>query len=333
MSQSRLGATFAIVLGHLALSSCGSEENDESSTMEAPKEKAPAEGKPKGSDNPDEPEPSETPAEPSEAGNGSIVLAQADYLPPVGTTMEISKSFVVTDSVVELESKEKRVHGSASASNVQKFAAKVDSDSEVTVEVVEDYKTNKLILNEQLVKEPEPQHSAVHGTVVRYKRSEDTWTPSFSKDGAPLEPNEAQQAKAKRIARNLLSHQSALEMYGTEPRKVGDQWKVDAANLSIFSDEESETSGEVSLTYLREESIEGIRCAVIAGEFIVNKKAGNMMTKMNGKLEAFRSPELMADVSLTLSGILTSNGSPQPGLKTTSTGPFKTTFTTKVNQP
>lgn len=297
MSQSRLGIALAIVLGQFLLTSCGSDDNEE-----------------------------------SDAGAQATVLAIAGFLPPVGTTINVEKSFVVTDAVVEIEAGGQRLNGSATKSNVQKFAAQVKAEDAVTVTVIEDYKTNKLILNDE-VKEPDPKHSAVHGTVLEYKRKDDTWTSTLTEEGKEIKPNEQQRKKAERMGRNLLSHQSALEMYGTEPRKVGDQWKVDAANLSIFSDEDSETSGEVTLSFVKEETLDGILCAVIDGQFIVQKKAGPMNTKMTGNLKIYRSPSLMVDVSLTVSGMITSQGAPQPGMKMTSTGPFKTIFTTKVTGP
>ncbi|MDP4624620.1 MAG: hypothetical protein NWT08_05710 [Akkermansiaceae bacterium] len=118
-----------------------------------------------------------------------------------------------------------------------------------------------------------------------------------------------------------LNDDEDAKLYGTEPRKVGDEWEVESADLMGVEN----GKGVFKLKFESIEEHEGVRCAKITGNFEIKGTEGEdegeegadeMTITLTGDYLAYRSLEGRYDVSKKMDGSMSVKGDmePQPGM-------------------
>lgn len=125
------------------------------------------------------------------------------------------------------------------------------------------------------------------------------WT-AVREDGA--EPSAEEAKELKKIARDI-SGELVRKMYGTEPRKPGDKWSVDAADTIFADDDETkDAKGKVELTFDKVEEYHGMKCAFLSCTIEITGRPGDAdkdseaKIKLSGKVAIIRALDLQTDI-------------------------------------
>ena len=100
-------------------------------------------------------------------------------------------------------------------------------------------------------------------------------------------------------------------MYGTEPRKPGDHWTVDAKD-TIFNEDANmtNTSGKVELTFDKVADYKGMKCAFLSGTIQISGTPtdlpadGEGKLKMTSKVVIVRALEQQMDLDAKMTGTM-----------------------------
>lgn len=183
------------------------------------------------------------------------------------------------------------------------------------------------------MEEPEPEpHDELQGLPVLVEFKERKWQ-------AGLEEGEAtpEQTAALDELLEQLRAEPDLAIYGKEPRKPGETWKVDLKELKEFCGM-SALEGEFSVQFLELKEVAGTSYAVIKSVFdlkgVAPAKKGEAPLKMAAKGEVLsrRSLKDLVDLESKLSGTLLMEGSPESGLTFSIEGPLKSEMTVEVGK-
>ena len=163
------------------------------------------------------------------------------------------------------------------------------------------------------------------GKYIILEKKGDAWTASFE-SGQQASKEEAEQMEL------LIEEMAEIEQdYGSEPRKVGDEWAV-AINGA--------KSGEkVSLNFVFEavEEFRGGQCAVLGVKGVyesLKAESGSMEeTRFAVEGKIYRSLALKEDILSELSGEFTVTTSPSIGVTVEVTGPLSVTVESEVTLP
>lgn len=142
-----------------------------------------------------------------------------------------------------------------------------------------------------------------------------------SKDGAwrgLLEEGDASEAEQEVIDNIAKSYNqnSDFKVYGGDgPRKIGDEWEVDAADVMG----EEDLQGTIQMKFTKVEIFQGKKCAVLESKVDLtgeNAEMAGLTLKLQGDLVIHRSLADLVDMSLKMNGAMAMVGKmePQPGM-------------------
>lgn len=266
-----------------------------------------------------------------EAADGSVVLALEEDPMPVGAVLEENFRMEIKAGKIVITMPDQEMEGTMSVVETKKAKTEGLAKDKVRVTVLEDQKSETM----EMAGQAQPAKVTVDPlegkSVIAEKGADGVWTAVLEDGEATPEMTEALKKISKKMGDSL-----GTKIYGTEPRKVGEEWEMTGDDLMGIE------GGKGSFT-VKFESIEeykGVRCAKLTGKMDITGNtpegdgAQQMEVKMSGDFTVFRSLEHRVDLSNELVGTMEVNGemSPQPGLvmKMKMEGPMEMTGTSVV---
>lgn len=264
------------------------------------------------------------------ASQAHVLYLEGETLPS-GTELTQTENGSMDKIKMAFEVQGNAMRGVMSRNNVEQKITAIDSETQLTVFYKRDDETEEGTMNGQASPKKRTE-KPLHGkTVIMTKASDGIWTAKL-KSG---EVNDDIQKAMDKMAKSK-NNDDDKDVYGTEPRKVGDTWKVDPSSMSSFSGGDmSNVTGSLKVTFDSIRKHAGLDCAVLLFNLNLqgNTKEG-MQMKMTAKVEALRSLKYHVDVDLSLDGVISAKGDLEGGVgKMQMSGPIKMHQSVDVKLP
>lgn len=168
--------------------------------------------------------------------------------------------------------------------------------------------------------------SPMSGKTVSILKEEGHWTATLSEEEATGEIQ-----KTLDTISNTFNRNDDLLLYGSQPRRVGDEWEADFRSMGGDTAE----SGTVKVRFVRTEEFQGEHCGVFVVDIDLKGKRRDGVFTMDkkGTAEIKRSLDNLVDLSLVLNGTVEMERSPQSGIVITGSGKQKVEITRKLVLP
>lgn len=230
---------------------------------------------------------------------GSYILATERQVIVAGQTYEESDVMQMKDGKFTVTTPQGEMEGTINVTQTKSMRAKAETAEKLKILIAKDETVQTMTLNGQ-ENAPDTKVKPLVGVPVTATLAGGKWT-AVRDDGA--EPTEEEAKELKKIGKKL-SGDLVRKMYGTEPRKPGEKWSVDAAD-TIFADEDDtkDAKGKVELTFDKVEDYQGEKCAFLSGTINVSGKPGDAAEdadaklSMSGKISIIRALDLQTDLS------------------------------------
>lgn len=249
------------------------------------------------------------------ADDGSVVLVLEDDPMPVGAVLETTFSMEMEDGKITLTLPDRVMEGATTSKETKKQKIEGLAPHKIRNTLIMKEKTQQTTMagNEQ---PPQTSSDPMVGIPVIMEEGDDgKWT-------ATLESGEVTPEIAKELEKLIKSksEENDKRIYGTVPRKVGDEWVVTGDDLLGIDD----STGTFNVKLEAIEDYMGERCAKITGTMDVegsgpadDEEVSGMKMRTSGAFTVYRSLEHRVDVSNELTGKMEVSGDlePQPGIK------------------
>ncbi len=243
-----------------------------------------------------------------------FVLATMEETVPVGKTILVETTTEVPDGRVLVVFRGTEMEGTSSFSEVQRQRIEALDENKLRYTILEDRKTERMNIMGQDQNPPEEESPLVDHPLIAERPAGEPWTVRLEK-GKITEP---MTEKLERMSKALNENFDA-KIYGTVPRKVGDEWTSEGVNLMGMEG----GSGIFVVKFEGIEDYKGQRCARLTGTVDMTgtpddvPPSGDLSMRVSGNFSALRSLEHRIDLKNRLEGRLTVGGTlePQPGVK------------------
>ncbi|MEN8772399.1 MAG: hypothetical protein ABF379_06315 [Akkermansiaceae bacterium] len=247
------------------------------------------------------------------------ILASKNPPTPVGSTHQVSDNLNFTNGKLKMKVGEQEFGGDMSnnTKEVQVIEYLADDKIKVTYLKNRKFEKSKIMGQEKEEEEIDP----IEGRVVLLEKAEGKWGGKLQ--GDPVEPvdHEKVNDEIESLVKSLNNNtEESVEIYGTEPRKIGDSWKVDPKNVPGMDDFKIE-KGTMSVTFLEVKELNGEPCAILKGTFSIDgllteEEMEGMSAKVSGEMRIVRSMKyfmdykMEGDMEMSVKGVM----KPQPGV-------------------
>lgn len=242
----------------------------------------------------------------------SYVLAIAGEPIPAGTTAEYNSKMSMPDGKVKITMQGQLMDGTSEMESVEKRRVESLEDGSYRYLLIEEVENQTMTMMGQKQPMPPKVNPLVGLPVIVTKGADGVWV-------ADLEEGEVTPETITELddIAEGLNDDDDVKLYGAEPRKVGDEWEVESADLMGVEN----GKGVFKMKFESIEEHEGVRCAKITGKFEIKgmeeeEGAGEMTITLSGDYLAYRSLEGRYDVSKKMAGTMSVKGDmePQPGM-------------------
>ncbi|MFD0893241.1 hypothetical protein KBB96_17610 [Luteolibacter ambystomatis] len=255
----------------------------------------------------------------------SYVLAKKGETPKPGTKCELTKKMAMKNGVLKVKAGEQNMDGTCSISESESETIEYKAADKVKRTVTAGEKSQKMTMNGQEMPD-EPRAHALLKVPVILTKEDGEWSAELE-DGK--EPTDEQQTELEKKEKDQ-DKSSDAEMYGTEARKVGETWTVDAADLP-FAKQEEDTKGSLKITFKGVEDCGGKKCARLEGPMeLTGKTDQGQKLSLKGDVVIFRSLEDHMDMKVDFTGKMEMSGDIPNGSMSMS-GEMTMSEVTKVN--
>lgn len=152
-------------------------------------------------------------------------------------------------------------------------------------------------------KSSDRHESPVHGKTVRFDREQGEWVGKVTKgDMDAVDPDELEERLD--ILSENLDFDYSQSLFGIQPRKIGETWKVDLPHIPGMIKAKVK-AGDATITFEKLEELRGHRCAVLKVKFDVEMdytKLEQGTFKYVGEATVVRSLEALLDFKFEATG-------------------------------
>ena len=194
------------------------------------------------------------------AATNEYVPASEDPPMPVGITHQVTDNSNMLDGKVKMKFGERDFAGNMSKMTKEVQVIDYLADDKIKVIYAKSRGFGKTVMMGKAGGEEEVD--SIEGRVVLLSMAEGKWRGRLQ--GDPVEPvdHEKVDDKIKKLAKSLNNRtEESVGIYGINPRKVGDTWKVDPKNVPGM-DEFKIEDGTMTATFLEVKQLNGENCAV-----------------------------------------------------------------------
>ncbi|WP_193213624.1 hypothetical protein [Luteolibacter marinus] len=266
---------------------------------------------------------------PAEEG---YVLADNEAVPAPGVIARIESTMTLDEGSMTVSAGGQEMAGTMTRRDSEVKTLEGLPGNKARYLLVEAEATGSMVLNgneRPVPGEPKP----LLGLPVMIEQKDGTWTATLESGTATPE----QEEELAKIAKRNGSRES-LTMYGTDPRKPGDRWQVNPADLSSFGSIEA-MEGTMELEFVEVTDFQGTPCAVIKSTFEVTGNTpsdgtGNSMkVTFKGDSLIHRSLADLEDIDAKVNGTMTIHGTVGPQAEMHVEGPMTILETITLTKP
>jgi hypothetical protein len=245
----------------------------------------------------------------SEQSEEGIVLAKSGWSPPAGVTVEKSTERWLHNAKMVMSAGGRKLEGGMSTVSRGDFREEVVDRGVVRVTCVKDRQRNVMVVNGKQELRPEVVNP-LEGQPVLVERRGPLWEARLESGKSPS-PGEQRALHAMAAE---WTKDTDVNIYGTAPRRIGDEWEVDAANLPSLAGAGEELSGTMTIRLSDLGEFGGYKCAVLEGDLDVTGQvpgaggAAPRKFRIKGKIKVQRSLEHFVDLRYELKGLMFMSG-------------------------
>ncbi|MFC7339186.1 hypothetical protein ACFQY0_18475 [Haloferula chungangensis] len=239
---------------------------------------------------------------PANAGK-SYVLVSENPERPVGLETTISDVMSMENGKISMGTPQGDFEGNMEMKTTKVTETKNESESKIIAKVTRSETLQKMTMNGQEMPQP-PQMLPLVGMPLVLTLKDGEWS-GVREDGGEF--NEAEQAELSNVERSVSGIEDK-NIYGTEPRKPGDTWTVDAKDMAMV-DAADDVNGSVKMSFDKVGEHEGTECAFLTGKIEMSGSApggteadGTM--SLNGTFKIIRSLKHQVDLVRNMDGTM-----------------------------
>ncbi len=262
-----------------------------------------------------------------------VVLALEDDVVPVGKVRVDHFSMEMKEGTVNVTMPDRKMDGVMSIKETRKVKTEGLEKGKVRVTVLEEKKTEQMVMAGQAQPVKTTENPLQGVPVIAEKGADGKWSAELEEGEATPEMVAALTKITDRMNKNL-----GTRIYGTEPRKVGDEWEMEGDDLMGING----GKGTFKVKFEAIEEFQGEQCAKLTGSMDITGEtpaapgAKGLGMGMEGDFIVYRSLENLVDLSNVMKGKMSVGGemSPQPGLVMTMKmeGPMEMIGSTTVTE-
>jgi hypothetical protein len=257
---------------------------------------------------------------------GFLLLHDKDYHPPENSRVLKTMRMKMSSENLVLTMGELVLKGALTSTTGEEVQGLQINPDQARYLLTKSTSQNSFVLGGKEQVEPEEKAPLLQVSVI-LERAKDRWSARLEKGEATKEQEEALGELEDEWNADFDS-----EMYGTKPRRIGEQGEVDANDIPGFRDAAEGVKGKVTLTLVGEKAVNGERFARLKGtiDAVMMVKAeadDDPDTKigLKGKIKLLRSLKYFTDTEIEMKGQMSMTvegpGSTGP-MKMTGSGPF-----------
>lgn len=261
----------------------------------------------------------------------SYQLAKKGFVPPVGTVRTQETTVTTKDSAMTIQVPGQEIAGKANRSESHQEIAEVISPAKVRVTIKKSEVAGSMTVNGQDQETPEEPNALLNLPFI-LELKDGKWSASLESGAEPT----AKQKDALKKKEFTANQEADVEMYGSTPRKVGDEWKADPSKIGIG--EGAEMKGDYTVKFVEVKEVGGVKCAVLKATFDFKGNpgagaGGPSSLAMKGEAVSVRSIADMADLEVKMTGSTTVDVSPQEGVQVHIVGPTEMIQKSTLKKP
>lgn len=268
--------------------------------------------------------------------DNAVILAEKNHIQPVGTIVTKEFTMTISDGVMKFKVGDQEMEGTMTTTESSKEIIEVLSPTKLRRTLANKDTSSTITINGQTQQPPSPSDDLV-GQAVILERSDGTWNAKLE-GGSP----DDDEAKALSKVAKKFSIDDDFLTYGGTPRKPGDEWDMDPAQLGTLLDSENAT-GNCTVEFIDFEEFQGIRCALLKLTFNISAKqpaeevdseSGEPMSMtMQGTATVHRSIADKMDLAVAVEGTTTIGGAPQDEASFLVEGPIRISEKISLKKP
>ena len=228
---------------------------------------------------------------------GTYVLAREGAPLPAGKTFANKRAISMTDAKMALEAGEQVVQGVMSTLEEEERLIEFVDQTKVRISVTKQNKQMAMQVGQAPVRK-RGRVKATEGKVFLVEKVDGKWSAKVEKGEVTKEQEEEIQRELKSLE-TKFSENYDTEIYGTEPRKIGESWKVAARFVPLAAGLDIK-EGECTLEFKEVKTIDGEDFAVLKMVYDIKAVSDEVDQKgmslhFTGTGETLRSLSLLMD--------------------------------------
>ena len=235
-----------------------------------------------------------------QAAEKAHVLYKSKQPLPVGAVMTKTEH-IKMNMTLAIENEGQKMNGTMVMTNEEKEIHTVKSKTEISVKT--EIKNSAQTGNIAGQKLPDAKNvDPIEGKTVILTKKAGKWSAKLVGEDTEDSLQEDVEKMAKSMNKN-----TDKSIIGTKPRKVGETWTVDAADVPDFlGDDTKNTTGSFKVTFKKVEIYEGEECAVLHYDVeMKGETESGEIIGMKGKAIEYRSLKWCEGVKFSLKGTMT----------------------------
>ncbi|MFT6180662.1 MAG: hypothetical protein ACI9NQ_001088 [Paracoccaceae bacterium] len=258
----------------------------------------------------------------------TYLLAKENNALPVKEKFKVIKRMATTDAKIGIEVADQTMNGTMNNSNKEEIIYDFLSEDQirVTYEKKRSLEKSTMAGNETDEEVIDPSE----GKTILLEKKDGKWVAKLEKGKIEEADQESFDETLKDLAKEF-NEDGDPQLYGTEPRKVGDSWDVDPKAMPGM-EEFDVKGGNLTMTFVEVKDFQGEPCAVLKTSFkidaeMMEKQMKGMGVSFAGNGRVVRSLKYLTDYKFTGEMKMKMSGDMeiQPGMnaKMTMTGDMK----------
>ncbi|MDB4265319.1 hypothetical protein N9891_01070 [bacterium] len=251
------------------------------------------------------------------ADQKTYVLAKKETPLPQKEKFKAVKNMSMEKGIIKIEVQGQTVNGTMENSSKEELIYDFISADQIRVKTVKERGFEKRVISGR--EEEEEKIAPAEGTTILLELKKGKWVGKLEEGKIEEDDQEEFDESLKNLEREFNENSDA-QLYGTEPRKIGESWDVDPKVMPGM-DSFNITGGKVTMTFVEVKAYQGELCAILKTSFKVEgemeqKELEGMGVTLTGSGRVVRSLGYLVDLKFT--GVMTMDMSGdlemQPGM-------------------
>ena len=233
----------------------------------------------------------------------TYVLVSEKFERVAGLQTTISDVMSMENGKFSVATVQGEFEGTMEMKTTKVIETKNETGSKIKAKITKSEAEQKMTMNGQEMPQP-PQMLPLVGMPVIITLKDDKWSAVREDGGEVTEPEKAELSNLERGVSGVEDR----NIYGSEPRKPGDTWTVDAKEMAMV-DTADDVEGSVEMSFDKVGDHEGMECAFLTGEIDMNgstpgETGAEGTMELKGTFKIIRSLKHQVDLVRDMNGTM-----------------------------